>query len=104
MPKSRIPCRVLWTVAAGCLVSLTSNATAGPFTRGCAARDIQLSKMIEERESANAISPQKSSDAVLTMMHARMVCHEGRVLDALALYDSISESIASNSVVSERRQ
>ena len=43
-------------------------------------------------------------DAVLKMMHARMVCHEGRVLDALALYDSISESMTSTALVSERRQ
>jgi hypothetical protein len=84
--------------------ALATTASAGSFTRGCAARDVQLLTMIEEREGANAISPQKSSDAVLAMMHARTICHEGRVLDALALYDSISESIALSPLLSERRQ
>jgi hypothetical protein len=27
------------------------------------------------------------------MMHARLVCHEGRVLDALAIYNAVAESI-----------
>jgi hypothetical protein len=27
------------------------------------------------------------------MMHARIVCHEGRVLDALAIYDAVAETL-----------
>jgi len=49
--------------------------------------------LIEERESVSAISAQKSTDAIVEMLHARMVCHEGRVLDALALYDDITQSL-----------
>jgi len=49
--------------------------------------------LIEERESASAISAQESTDAIITMLHARMVCHEGRVLDALALYDGIAQGL-----------
>jgi hypothetical protein len=30
---------------------------------------------------------------MLSMLEARIVCHEGRVIDAMALYDSISQSI-----------
>ena len=40
--------------------ALATTASAGSFTRGCAARDIQLLTMIEEREGANAISPPRA--------------------------------------------
>src|SRR5712671_5455459 len=36
------------------------------------------------------------------MMHARMVCREGHVLDALAIYDSIARSIIPNPVQTGR--
>jgi hypothetical protein len=80
-------------VAALCLAGI-SSATAGSFTRGCAARDLQILMLIEERETANAIPSQKLSDAMLQMMEARMICHEGRVTDALAMYDRIAASLA----------
>jgi hypothetical protein len=72
---------------------MTDQATAGSFTRGCAARDLQILFSIEEQESAGTITADKISDALTEMMHARIVCHEGRVLDALAIYDAIAESV-----------
>ena len=84
-------------IAAVGLVTMTNAmAAGGSFTRGCAARDMQILMMIEQSESNNAITAQKLNDAVLTMMHARMVCFEGNVPDALALYDDIAQSIASD--------
>ena len=50
--------------------------------------------LIEERESSNAVSPEKLNNAMLTMMHARMVCYEGHVVDALAIYDNVAQSLA----------
>ena len=90
MYKILVRHRALSALAAVCLGTLTTTATAGSFTRGCAARDMHVLMLIEERESASAISAQESTDAIITMLHARMVCHEGRVLDALALYDDIA--------------
>jgi hypothetical protein len=72
---------------------LTNAATAGSFTRGCAARDFQLLTIIEEQENAGSVSADKLGEALIEMMHARIVCHHGRVLDALAIYDSIAESV-----------
>jgi hypothetical protein len=102
MSQYRIPRGLGWAIAAACLASLMSTATAGSFTRGCAARDLQLSKLIEESEEANAVSAQKTTDAMMTMMYARIVCHEGRVVDALVLYDGVSEMMAGSSLLSER--
>jgi len=91
---------VLSALAVACLSAMTSAATAGAFTRGCAWRDMQILTMIEERESTNALPTDILSEAMVTMMHARIVCHEGYVVDALAIYDTIARSITPNPVLS----
>jgi hypothetical protein len=87
----------LCTVMAACLCATMVPATAGGglFTRGCAWRDLQILIMIEEREGASAGYTIQLSDAMLAMMHARIVCHAGSVVDALALYDRIAQSVTS---------
>ncbi len=87
---------IRWALAVVCLATMTNSANAGSFTRGCAARDLQILMLIEDRENSNAVSPEKLSDALLTMMNARMVCYEGHVVDALAIYDSVAKSITPN--------
>jgi hypothetical protein len=72
---------------------LTNGAAAGAFTRGCAARDLQILMLIEERESTSAVAADALSDAMLAMLEARIVCHQGHVVDAMALYDSIARSV-----------
>ena len=94
----------LCALAAVQLGAMTSAATAGgsSFTRGCAARDLQIISMIEDRENTKAVSAEKLDDAMLTVLHARIVCHEGYVRDALAIYDSVAHSITPNPVLSGR--
>jgi hypothetical protein len=82
------------TLAAISFGLIVNNATAGSFTRGCAARDLQILTLIEEHERTNAISAERLNDAMLTMLNARMVCYEGNVVDALAIYDGIAKSLA----------
>jgi len=77
------------------------SAGGGSFTRGCAGRDLQILMMIEAREYADAVHTKKLNDALLAMMHARIVCHEGYVVDALALYELIDQSVRSIPVLSE---
>jgi len=91
---------VRYALAAAYLSAMISSATAGSFTRGCAARDMQLLMLIEEQESSKAMPGEILSDAILKMMHARVVCHEGHVVDALAIYDSIAQSITPNPFLS----
>ena len=85
--------RALSALAVVCLGALTTTAIAGSFTRGCAARDMQVLMLIEQRESVSDISTEQSTEAIIAMLDARMVCHEGRVLDALALYDGIAQGL-----------
>ena len=91
MPRIFRPTR--WMLATIVFGVMTHAAAAGSFTRGCAARDLQLLTVIEEQENAGSIPAEKISEALLEMMHARIVCHQGRVLDALAIYDAVSESV-----------
>ena len=79
-------------VAIGVCIMATA-ATAGGFTHGCAARDLQILMTIETRENSGTVSAERLSEAMVEMMHARIVCHQGRVLDALAIYDAIDESL-----------
>jgi hypothetical protein len=87
-------------LAAVSLSAMIGSATAGSFTRGCAARDMQLLMLIEEQENSNAMPGEILNDAIVKMMHARIVCHEGYVVDALAIYDTIAQSITPNPFIS----
>jgi hypothetical protein len=80
-------------LAAGVTCFTSISAPAGAFTRGCAARDLQVLMLIEERESSNAVSPEILFNAFDTMLRAQMICQEGHAADALALYDKISRSL-----------
>ncbi len=40
------------------------------------------------------------NDAMHTIMHARVMCFGGQVVDALALYDDVAQSITSDFVLS----
>jgi hypothetical protein len=102
MPKTPVQHRIRWALAAVILPTLITTATAGSFLRGCAARDTQILTLIEDRESKSTVSAEKLRDAILTMLHARTVCHEGHVLDALAIYDSIARSIVPDPVQTGR--
>ena len=93
MPWKLLRRSIPWMLATVAVGVMTHAAAAGSFTRGCAARDIQLLTLIEEQENAGTIAVDKISDALLEMMNARIVCHQGRVLDALAIYDAVAESV-----------
>jgi hypothetical protein len=83
---------------------MIKSTTAGSFTRGCAARDLQILMLIEEREDTDAVSVDKLSDAMLAMLEARIVCHQGHVMDAMALYDSIVRSVTTDTFQSARQR
>jgi hypothetical protein len=93
MTKHFLNCSVHVAIAALCLGAMINGTIAGSFTRGCAARDLQILKLIEQREEANAISAERLSDALVTMMNARMICYDGHVVDALAIYDGVAKSL-----------
>jgi hypothetical protein len=54
--------------------------------------------LIEQREQADAVPQRQMAHAIQTMLHARIVCHEGRVVDALKIYDTIAQALAADPV------
>jgi hypothetical protein len=104
MHKNLFRHSVRWGLASVCLCAMIDGTTAGSFTRGCAARDLQILKLIEERENTNVVSAEKLSDAMLAMLEARIVCHNGRVVDAMELYESITRSVTPDTVLSAQQK
>jgi hypothetical protein len=70
---------------------LTANAGAetGHLSRDCARKEIAAITLIEDHGAAGDVSSDRLGQAGLTMQRARMACYEGRVGEALALYESI---------------
>ena len=55
----------------------------------CAARDLRVVTLIEDHGQAQDVGADQLADAAFTMMRARQACHDGRVADGLAIYDSV---------------
>ena len=72
----------------------SSLAGGGSFTRGCAARDMQVLMMVEQLDSGNDLAAQQMNEVMSELFDARMVCLSGRVLDALVIYDSVARRIS----------
>ena len=104
MDNDQLKHSVRWGLVSVCLCTMINSTTAGSFTRGCAARDLQILMLIEERENTNAVDADKLSDAMLAMLEARIVCHEGRVTDAMVLYDSVVQGITPDTFLSAQRK
>lgn len=99
MHRNGFQSSVRWALAVACLGALTSGAQAASMARECATRDLQvlmMIEMIEARESARNV--QEAADALGALMHARIICHEGRAGEALAIYDSIAQDMVANSM------
>lgn len=73
MHRNLLEHSVGWGLVCACLCTMSNGTTAGSFTRGCAARDLQILILIEDRENTEAISTEASSDAMLAMLEARIV-------------------------------
>ena len=97
---------VCFAVTMAVLVGTATSGAAGggPFTRGCAARDMQIIMMIEQRENDNRIAAEDLKETLNAIFDARMLCSEGRVLDALEMYDGVARRIASDRVLKQPRK
>jgi hypothetical protein len=104
MPKNLARRSLRWGLVSVCLCNMINSTTAGSFTRGCAARDLQILMLIEDRENTNAVPVEQLSDAMLSMLEARIVCYGGRVVDAMVLYDRIAQSITPDTLLSARQK
>jgi hypothetical protein len=85
--------RVLPALALGASLAMTISAMAqgqaAQFARECALKEITVIAVIEEHGAAEDLPADRLGDAGLTLLRARLACYEGRVGEALALYESI---------------
>jgi hypothetical protein len=66
-----------------------ADAQSGPFATICALKEIKVITLIEEHGAAADLVSDRLGDAGLAMLRARMACYQGRVAEAVALYDEI---------------
>jgi hypothetical protein len=66
-----------------------AQGQAGQFARECALKETTIITLIEDHGTAEDLPAARLGDAAMTMLRARSVCYEGRVGEALALYESI---------------
>jgi len=70
-------------------ISAMAQGQAGQFARDCALKETAVITLIEDHGAAEDVPADRLGDAALTMLRARSVCYEGRVAEALALYQSV---------------
>jgi hypothetical protein len=71
-------------------LALTTSAMAqGQFARECALKDNAVITLIEEHGAVADVPGERLGNAMLTVLDARSVCAEGRVGEALALYQTV---------------
>jgi hypothetical protein len=70
-----------------------SAAGESSFTR-CATRDMQVLMMLEQSASGNVTAATVVDEALSALFDARIVCIQGRAVDAIAIYDNIASRIA----------
>lgn len=70
-------------------INTTAQGQSGQFAPECAAKEVTVITLIEEHGAAEDMPADRLGNAGLTMLSARTACYEGRVGEALALYDSI---------------
>jgi len=80
---------------AGAVVVSTAGSGAaadeqsGAFATVCALKETKVITLIEDHGEAKDLPSDSLGDAGLAMLRARAACYEGRVSEALALYDGI---------------
>ena len=88
-----IESRVLQALVLFASIAMTVSAVAQeqkkPFAQECAVKDVAVITLIEDHGAAGGLPADRIGKAAQTMLDARMVCREGRVGEALALYQSI---------------
>lgn len=102
MPNKLV--RFCFVMGAYLIAGADAMAAGASFTRGCAARDMQVLMLIEQSLDRQDFLPQRLDEAVQTMIHARMVCFGGNVSGALEIYDEIARSISLDEAMSTQRR
>jgi hypothetical protein len=86
--RSRLPALVFAMTLAMTAVAATEETK---FAKECSLRDVKAITVIEAHGEMGSVPAEELADAFLTVLDAREMCSEGRVAEALAMYDSIGD-------------
>ena len=89
MSKSRLVPALAFAASLAMTMSAMAQEQAGPLAQECALKEVTAITLIEDHGAADDLSPDRLGNAGLTLLRARSACYEGRVGEALALYESI---------------
>lgn len=89
VPEGRmLPALALMAVLATTM-SAMAQRQSWVFAYECSVKDVKVLTLIEEHGIAQDLPADRLAKAGLAMLDARTACYDGRVNDALALYDSV---------------
>jgi hypothetical protein len=74
-------------IAALVVSSANTGAAQDDTAQRCAARDVQFVLALEELGDKQTVAGEKLYAAFVTMLDARHVCFEGRLAEAMQMYD-----------------
>ena len=86
-----------YDLAAVAIGSAAATEPPLPTLGACAARDLKLVSLIEHHGDQQTLAPDRLAHAYFTMMEARNACRDGRIAEALRIYDAITLSPALSS-------
>src|SRR5436190_24364198 len=89
VPERRVLPALAFVACLAMAISAMAQGQAGQFARECALKETTVITLIEDHGAAEDLPADRLGAAGLTMLRARLTCYEGRVAEALALYDSI---------------
>jgi hypothetical protein len=72
-----------------------ASAAEPSFAPTCADREVRVVTLIEDHAGAVDISPAALSEAGFARLQAQVACYEGRVADAVAIYDGVIARLGS---------
>ena len=80
-------------VFAACAIHSAVGATAHeqgtPLAAICAEREVQVITLLEDHGRSQDVSSDALGDAGLARMEAQTACYQGRVAEAVSIYDGI---------------
>ena len=100
-PERRVLPALALVASLAMTISATAQGQAGQFARECALKEVTVITLIEDHGAAEDLPADRLGAAGLTTLRARSACYQGRVGEALALYESILDL---GPVASLRRQ
>lgn len=85
-PRSTIPAICLLVAT----IMIVHASAASAAAQACAARDLAVMTLIEERGEAQSLPAHEIADAFFSTMEARRACKDGRSEEALAIYARVT--------------